>query len=39
MYMYTYVYTYHMYIHTVVWFKLVVGNIHEKNFRVKKISS
>ena len=24
---------------TVVWFKLAVGNIHEKKFRVKKISS
>ena len=25
--------------HTVVWLKLVVGNIHEKNFRSKKFSS
>ena len=24
---------------TVVWFKLAVGNIHEKTFRVKKFSS
>ena len=24
---------------TVVWFKLVVGNIHEKNFHGKKFSS
>ena len=27
------------YVCTVVWFKLVVGNIHEKNFRGKKFSS
>ena len=26
-------------LHTVVWFKLAVGNIHEKKFRGKKFSS